>query len=350
MVQKNSRLIWLLLIGMAAFIGFLAFKNQQVAPKAAATNSAVQVKSQVAELSNLKRQVQSLGTALANESIQIVSNASDYITVLNINEGRAVEKGALLVQLHDVEERARVAELTAQLTEQKRQLDRLKNLTRTQASAQSLLDEQQAKVNTTLAQLDAVKARLNDLAIKAPFSGVLGLRRVSQGAYVSAGTILTTLDDLSQIRIEFSVAEQYLAQLQPGMQVSSSSVAYPGEEFDGTIKAIDTRLDPVSRSVRVHAMLPNPDHKLRPGMLLTVKVTLDEQQAIQISEKALVPLKNKQYVYVIQPDNTVVQTEVEIGQRLPGMVEISQGLTPGQQVVIEGTQKLQTGSSVTVVE
>ncbi len=350
MVQKNSRLIWLMLVGMAAFIGYLILQNQTIKKESSAKSTVVQVKSQTAELSNLKRQVQSLGTVLASESIQVVSNASDYITVLNINEGQTVEKGALLVQLHDVEERARVAELTAQLTEQKRQLDRLKNLTRTQASAQSLLDEQQAKVNTTLAQLDAVKARLNDLTIKAPFSGVLGLRRVSQGAYVSAGTVLTTLDDLSQVRVEFSVAEQYLAQLKPGMQVSSDSVAYPGQPFEGQIKAIDTRLDPISRSVRVHAMVPNPDQKLRPGMLLTVKVTLDQQPAIQISEKALVPLKNKQYVYVIQPDNTVVQTEVEIGQRLPGLVEISQGLTPGQQVVVEGTQKLQTGTSVTVVE
>ncbi|MFC4654610.1 MULTISPECIES: efflux RND transporter periplasmic adaptor subunit [Rheinheimera] len=349
-MQKNSRLIWLMLVGMAAFIGYLILQNQTIKKESSAKSTVVQVKSQTAELSNLKRQVQSLGTVLASESIQVVSNASDYITVLNINEGQTVEKGALLVQLHDVEERARVAELTAQLTEQKRQLDRLKNLTRTQASAQSLLDEQQAKVNTTLAQLDAVKARLNDLTIKAPFSGVLGLRRVSQGAYVSAGTVLTTLDDLSQVRVEFSVAEQYLAQLKPGMQVSSDSVAYPGQPFEGQIKAIDTRLDPISRSVRVHAMVPNPDQKLRPGMLLTVKVTLDQQPAIQISEKALVPLKNKQYVYVIQPDNTVVQTEVEIGQRLPGLVEISQGLTPGQQVVVEGTQKLQTGTSVTVVE
>lgn len=339
-----------MLVGMAAFIGYLILQNQTIKKESSAKSTVVQVKSQTAELSNLKRQVQSLGTVLASESIQVVSNASDYITVLNINEGQTVEKGALLVQLHDVEERARVAELTAQLTEQKRQLDRLKNLTRTQASAQSLLDEQQAKVNTTLAQLDAVKARLNDLTIKAPFSGVLGLRRVSQGAYVSAGTVLTTLDDLSQVRVEFSVAEQYLAQLKPGMQVSSDSVAYPGQPFEGQIKAIDTRLDPISRSVRVHAMVPNPDQKLRPGMLLTVKVTLDQQPAIQISEKALVPLKNKQYVYVIQPDNTVVQTEVEIGQRLPGLVEISQGLTPGQQVVVEGTQKLQTGTSVTVVE
>lgn len=350
MAQKNSRLVSVLLLGLAAFIGYLVFQDQQIAPKAEAKNTVIQVKTQVAQLSTLKRQVQSLGTTKANESIQITSNVNDFITALNIDEGRIVEKGTVLAQLNDVEEQARVKELTAQLTEQKRQLERLRNLTRTQASAQSLLDEQQAKVNGTLAQLDGIQARLNDLTIKAPFSGVLGLRRVSQGAYISAGTVLTTLDDLSQIRVEFSISEQHIAQLKPGMTVTSRTVAYPGEEFIGKIKAIDTRLDPVSRSVLVHALVPNPKQKLRPGMLMTVQVTLAEQQAIQLSEKALLPLKNKQYVFVLQSDNTVTQTEVEIGSRLLGSVEIVRGLKEGQQVVIEGAQKLQTGSTVSVVE
>lgn len=349
MTQKNSRLIWVLLIGMSAFIVYLFLQNQSPEEEQKATNAATLVTTQVVSPSALVRQVTSLGTALANESVQIVTNTSDYLTALHINEGQRVEKGQLIAQLNDLEERARVAELSASLLDQKRQLDRVKNLAKTQATAQSLLDEQQTRVNTTQAQLDAVKARLNEMTIRAPFSGVLGLRQVSEGAYLTSGTVLTTLDDLNLIRLEFSVAEYYLAQLKPGMAVNSSSVAYPGKVFTGQIKAIDTRLDPVTRSVKVHALVPNEQLELRPGMLLNVGVTLDELQALQISEKAIVPLQNKHYVFVVNKDNSVTQTEVQLGQRMPGLVEIMSGLSSGDEVVIEGTTKIRSGSLITKV-
>lgn len=346
MTQKNSNLIWVLLIGLSVFVVYLFLQNQSPEEEQKAASSATLVSTQIVSHSALVRQVTSLGTALANESVQIVSNASDYLIELHINEGQGVEKGQLIAQLNDVEERARVAELSASLVDQKRQLERVKNLAKTQATAQSLLDEQQTRVNTTQAQLDAVKARLNEMTIRAPFSGVLGLRQVSEGAYLTAGAVLTTLDDLSQIRLEFSVAEYYLAQLKPGMTVNASNVAYPGTVFTGQIKAIDTRLDPVTRSVKVHAMMPNDQLELRPGMLLNVSVTLDEVQALQVSEKAIVPLQNKQYVFVVNKDNSVTQTEVQLGQRIPGLVEIVSGLNPGDQVVIEGTTKIRSGSIV----
>ncbi|MDF3126172.1 efflux RND transporter periplasmic adaptor subunit [Rheinheimera sp. 1928-s] len=334
---------------MSAFVVYLFLQNQSPAEEQKATNAATLVTTQVVSPSVLVRQVTSLGTALANESVQIVTNTSDYLTALHINEGQRVEKGQLIAQLNDVEERARVAELSASLLDQKRQLDRVKNLAKTQATAQSLLDEQQTRVNTTQAQLDAVKARLNEMTIRAPFSGVLGLRQVSEGAYLTSGTVLTTLDDLNLIRLEFSVAEYYLAQLKPGMAVNSSSVAYPGKVFTGQIKAIDTRLDPVTRSVKVHALVPNEQLELRPGMLLNVGVTLDELQALQISEKAIVPLQNKHYVFVVNKDNSVTQTEVQLGQRMPGLVEIVSGLSSGDEVVIEGTTKIRSGSLITKV-
>lgn len=349
MTQKNSRLIWVLLVGLSLFVVYLFLQDQSPKEEQKTGNAATLVSTQVVSQSALVRQVTSLGTALANESVQIVSNTSDYLTALHINEGQRVEKGQLIAQLNDVEERARVAELSASLLDQKRQLDRVKNLAKTQATAQSLLDEQQTRVNTTQAQLDAVKARLNEMTIRAPFSGVLGLRQVSEGAYLTSGTVLTTLDDLNQIRLEFSIAEYYLAQLKPGMAVNSTSVAYPGKTFTGQIKAIDTRLDPVTRSVKVHALVPNDQLELRPGMLLNVSVTLAELQALQISEKAIVPLQNKHYVFVVNKDNSVTQTEVQLGQRMPGLVEIVSGLNAGDEVVIEGTTKIRSGSLIAKV-
>ena len=292
------------------------------------------------------RSVSSLGTGISNNSITLISPTSDFITELNVREGKRVLKGDVIARLHDVEERARVTELEGILEDQKRQLARLKNLATTQATAQSLLDEQQTKVNTTLAQLDIAKAQLAEMIISAPFDGYLGLRQVSEGAYINAGTVITTLDDLSTLRVAFSVAEHYLADIKVGMPLSVTNAAYGEVRFNGKVSAVDTRLDPVTRTVTVHGALPNSDLRLRPGMLLHVKLELDNRMAMQISEKALVPQQQKQFVYKVDADNKVQQVEVTIGQRIPGWVEILSGLEEGDEVVVEGIQKLRSGLTI----
>ncbi|WP_306519116.1 efflux RND transporter periplasmic adaptor subunit [Rheinheimera sp.] len=298
----------------------------------------------------LNREVKALGTALAYDSAKIVSATSDYLTFLQIREGQSIKKGEIIAQLNDTEEKARVNELAALLSEQKRQLARLKNLTRTQASAISLLDEQQAKVNATQAQLDAVQARLNEMVIRAPFDGLIGLRQVSEGAFISTGTVLTTLDDISTIRVEFNVAERYMADLVPGLDLRITNVAYGDQVFSGEIKALDPRLDPVTRSIKVHGIVANQELKLRPGMLLNVQVELANTAVLQIPEKAIVPLQNKHYVFVVDKENKVSQVEVELGERIPGSVEVVSGLKAGDEIVIEGTQKLRNGVSISRVE
>jgi len=308
--------------------------------------AAVAVKTAKAETKAMIRSISSLGTGIANNSITLVSPTSDFITELNVSEGKKVKKDEVIARLHDVEERARVTELEGVLTEQKRQLERLKNLANTQATAQSLLDEQQTKVNTTLAQLDIAKAQLAEMTIKAPFEGYLGLRQVSQGAYINSGTVITTLDDLHKLRVAFSVAEHYLAEIKVGMPLTVTNAAYGDINFIGTVSAVDTRLDPVTRTVTVHGMLENNDLRLRPGMLLNVKLELDNDMAMQISEKALVPQQQKQFVYTVDENDIVHQTEVTIGQRIPGWVEILSGLKEGDEVVVEGIQKLRSGITI----
>jgi len=292
------------------------------------------------------RSVNSLGTGIANQSIQLISPTSDFITELNIREGKAVQRGEVIAKLQDVDERARVTELEGILSEQKRQLDRLKNLANTQATAQSLLDEQITRVNTTQAQLNSAKAQLAQMTITAPFAGYLGLRQVSEGAYINSGTVITTLDDLNTLRVAFSVAEHYLADIKPGMPLTVTNAAYGNISFSGQVSAIDTRLDPVTRTVTVHGTLENKDVRLRPGMLLNVKLELDNRVAMQISEKALVPQQQKQFVYLVADNNTVSQVEVTIGQREPGWVEILTGLQEGDEVVVEGIQKLRSGITI----
>ncbi|GAB2932386.1 efflux RND transporter periplasmic adaptor subunit [Rheinheimera gaetbuli] len=345
MAKLHSKLIWTILFALLLFIGYLyVVPNQQQDTQRRAT--VVAVSTAMVETKPMIRSVSSLGTGIANHSISLIAPTSDFITELNVREGKAVKQGDVIARLHDVQERARVTELEGVLDEQKRQLNRLKNLATTQATAQSLLDEQKTKVNTTLAQLEIAKAQLAEMTIAAPFNGYLGLRQVSVGAYVSSGTVITTLDDLNTLRVAFSVAEHYLADIKVGMPLSVTNAAYGDIRFNGMVSAIDTRIDPVTRTVTVHGALPNEDLRLRPGMLLNVLLELDNRMAMQIAERALVPQQQKQFVYKVAPDNTVSQVEVVIGQRTPGWVEIISGLKQGDEVVVEGTQKLRSGVTI----
>ncbi len=344
---NHSRLIWIIFLLLAGFMLYLFFQTTAPQDQSRRVESKIYVSTSKVQSASLTRKVDALGTALAYDSARIVNASSDYLIELHIEEGQPVKKGDLIARFNDTEERARIAELKALMTEQNRQLARLKNLTRTQASAQSLLDEQQAKVNATRAQLDALEARLSELVIHAPFDGVLGLRQVSNGAYLATGTELTTLDDISKIRVEFNIAERYLAALQKDMVISADNIAYPDFTFQGKVKAIDPRIDPVTRSVKVHAVIDNADLKLRPGMLLNVHVELAKAEVVQIAEKAVMPLQSKHYVFVVEAEDKVRQVEIIPGQRLPGLVEVISGLKAGDEIVTEGSQKLRTGVVIT---
>ena len=162
------------------------------------------------------------------------------------------------------------------------------------------------------------------------------------------GDTITTLDDISLIKVDFSIAENHLASVAKGQTLSASSVAYPGEEFIGKISNIDTRLDPISRSIRVRATIDNQDNRLRPGMLLTVIVEKRVLNTLVLPEKALVPVQDKQYVYVVK-DNVAHQTEVVIGERRPGLVQIVSGLNKGDEVITEGTLRVRDQSPVNVL-
>jgi len=343
--KLHSKLIWVILIALLVFVGYLYWIPSQKTDIRRAS-AVVAVSTAKVETKPMIRSVNSLGTGISNNSIQLISPTSDFVTELNIREGKAIKKDEVIARLHDVQERARVTELEGILEDQKRQLDRLKNLATTQATAQSMLDEQQTRVNTTLAQLDIAKAQLAEMTIRAPFDGYLGLRQVSVGAYITNGTVITTLDDLNTLRVAFSVAEHYLADISVGMPLTVTNAAYGNITFNGKVSAIDTRLDPITRTVTVHGALPNDDLRLRPGMLLHVKLELDNRQAMQISEKALVPQQQKQFVYKVGADDKVTQVEVKTGQRVPGWVEILSGLEEGDEVVVEGIQKLRSGVTI----
>ena len=218
----------------------------------------------------------------------------------------------------------------------------------TNATSEQLLDEQNARVKALEAQLDIAKAQLNDLQVRAPFSGLLGNRMISKGSLVQPGSTITTLDDISVVKVDFSVAETHLASVAAGQRLTAASIAYPGVEFEGVISNVDTRLDPVIRAINVRATIKNKDNRLRPGMLLTVTVEKRVLNTLVLPEKALVPVEDKQFVYVVR-DNVAYQTEVRIGERRPGFVQIIEGISEGDEVIIEGTLRVRDESPVNVL-
>ena len=293
--------------------------------------------------------IEALGTARANEAVEITALESEIVDQVTFDDGDLVEKGQLLVSLNNREERARVNELEVNLQEAKRQLRRYRDLARENATSAQLLDAQDARVNALAAQLEVANAQLAELEIRAPFSGKLGIRRISKGALVRPGDVITTLDDLHKVKVDFSIAEAHLPDVARGQLVEARTVAYPGQAFRGEIMSIDSRIDPVTRSVQVRALLDNPDYKLRPGMLLQINLQKQLLNTLVLPEGALIPVQDKQFVYLVE-DGKARQVEVKVGRRKPGLAQILSGIEEGDTVVVEGSLKLSNGVPVKVLE
>lgn len=294
--------------------------------------------------------IEALGTARANESIDIRSLVSQRIVAIRFKEGERVETGRVLVELQSAEARADVASAKATLAESTSLLRRAQQLYETKAVSASELDQRLTRRDADKAALDAASARLADTQVSAPFAGVLGLRNVSLGSYVTPDDVITTLDDTDPIKLDFAVPETMLAQLATGLPIAAKSAAWPGVDFVGRVQSIDTRVDPVSRTLTVRAVLPNAEARLRPGMFLTVTLLRDDVRALVVPETAIVPERSRRFVLVVGAENTVERREVRTGRRSPGLVEITGGLSAGEVVVVEGTQKAIPGRTVRVIE
>lgn len=291
------------------------------------------------------QQVEALGTARANESIDVTAKVSGIVTRIAFSEGQAVRKGDVLVTLEDSESQANLAEANAALVEVRSQYDRAKELFATRAVSRSDLDQLEATVQANEARVAAATARLSDFVIRAPFAGRVGLRNVSPGSLVSPGEVITTLDDTSVIKLDFSIPETFLSVVNEGMTINAESAAYRDRTFEGRVLSVDTRVDPLTRSVAVRARVNNDDNLLKPGMFLTVGLIQEEDLALAVPEEALVPEQDRQYVFVVE-EGAAKKQLVSVGRRKPGWAEITSGLSNEVRVVLEGTQKLRDGASV----
>lgn len=321
----------------------------QVASAQGTSGQAPQVIVRTVELKPFPLSAEALGNARANESIDVRAEISSALTAIRFTEGAIVEKGAVLVELQNAEQLAGLAAAKAALVESTSQLKRSEELFKTNVVAASQLEQLKAKRESDFAAVNAAQFRLDQTILRAPFAGRLGLRRVSIGSVIDTDTVITTLDDTSLIKLDFNVPEVFLSNLTPGLAVTARSAAWPEIEFSGQVATVDTRVDPVSRTIAVRALLPNDTGQLLPGMFLTVSLLKEDVSALMIPEDAIVPEGSKQFVFVVSPGNVAELREIEIGRRRPGEVEVVKGLAAGERLITEGTQKARDGQAVRVL-
>ena len=302
-----------------------------------------------AEVRSFPLSAEALGNARANESVDIRPKITATLTEILFEEGQEVGEGEVLVKLDDLEQVADLAAAQAALVDSEASYRRSSELFKNNVVAKSQLLQDEARKVADEAMVSVAQKRLADTVVRAPFAGRIGLRRVSIGSLVDQDTVITTLDDTHIIKVDFDLPEIYLSRIEPGLKVLAHSAAFPDHEFEGSVSSVDTRVDPVSRTVRVRSEMQNPDGHLRPGMFLTVTLLNDTIEALLIPERALIPERSIQYVLVVGENQIVEKRAVDIGRRRPGEVEILSGLSAGETVIVDGTQKAREGQPVSIL-
>lgn len=290
--------------------------------------------------------IAAIGTVKARESITVTAKVSELVEQVHFDSGDEVRAGAPLITLSDRQQRAALTEALAAADEAERLYRRQSELAQQQLIARSQLDSQRATRDAANARVAQIRAQLADRVIRAPFSGVLGLRQVSPGALITPGTAIATLDDISAVFVDFPLPEAQLSVVAPGRPIGGRAAAFPGRDFAGTVETIDARVDPATRAATVRARVPNPERMLRPGMLINVELPSAERRTLLVPEIALVQIGRESYLYRVGADDSVEQIEVTVGARGGGKAEILSGAAAGDRIVVDGTGKLRPGAKI----
>jgi len=332
-----------LLVGLLVYLLWPVEQGAKVKHKRVVSVKTVEL--QQAEFKNV---IESLGTTRAKEQVEITSKYSDLVDEIFFDDGRVVKKGDVLVRLGNREAAAKVKELEANLSESESQLKRFKDLYSQKATSKSLVDQQSAKTKGIEAQLQSAQTKLDYLTITAPFDGVLGFRQISVGTFISSGDVIARLDNISKIKVDFSLPERFLTLVKIGQTVKSHSDAYQDKVFIGLVTSIDSRVDSITRMIKVRAEIDNKDHLLRAGMLLNIQIDQKVETVLQLPESAIIPVEDKHYVFIAQ-DGKAKRIAIVIGRRKPGVVEVISGIAEGTDVVVEGALKLRDGSDINIL-
>lgn len=367
-MKKMPHRVRLVLFGILLFVvvvGYEYFGNKQLdtapqeqsaeldAPKPpamAGKTDAKPVEVYAVKRESLYDKVEALGTAQANESVDISSTVTELIKEIHFEDGAYALKNDPLVILEQREEQAQLKAAEAQLKEHQRELARLQRLLKNKATSKRTVEERETLVEISEQTIAEIKARIADRTIIAPFDGVLGIRQVSVGTLVNSGETITTIDDIHRIKLDFYVPSIFLPQLKPGNIIQAQVEALNDQIFAGKIDTINTRIDPVTRSVLVRAILPNHDLLLKPGLLMKINLIRNEREALVVPEESLIQRKDRFYVLVATAENTLEEREVKTGTHYPAKMEIVSGLDEGEKIVVRGIHTARPGQAITITK
>lgn len=311
--------------------------------------SGLPVKAVPVTVGSVVDEVTAVGSLLSDESVMIRPEIDGRIDSLNFQEGQPVSRGQRLVTIDASEYQAQLAAVTAELRTEKQRYTRAQELYQQKFITKEALDVQAGAVDRLEARVQEVQARVDKTVIRAPFAGVVGLRKVSPGAYVKAGDDIVSLGNSYTIKVDFRIPEVYLSKIRRDQPITIRVDAYPDQEFHGEVYAIQPSVDTETRTVLMRARIPNKSLKLRPGLFARVSLTTETRRnAISVPEEALWPQGTDNFVFKVV-DGKVALTKVELGNRRPGEVEIIEGLAAGDVVVTEGQIKLRDGAPVMVM-
>lgn len=297
----------------------------------------------------LGEHVTAVGSLLSNESVVIRSEVAGRVEEIHFEEGKPIKRGDKLFSLDDSVYRAALDEAEARLKLAERNNARTEELFSNKYASARSRDEALSSVEIGRATVELARVRLEKMTIRAPFDGIVGLRRVSVGDYINVGEDLVNLENITPIKVDFRVAEKFLPAVRTGQSISIRVDAFPEQTFEGEVYAIDPKLDAQGRSILIRARVPNADEQLRPGLFARVTLMLElKPQALTIPEQAIVPRGGDQYVYKVV-DGKASQIKVRTGIRRDGQVEIVSGLADGDTVVTAGQLKIRDGASVKVL-
>ena len=293
--------------------------------------------------------VTAVGSLLAEESVVIRPEIAGRIVKIHFIEGQSINAGAPLVSMDTSDLRAKLAANDADVTVNRQRFDRARNMAGQKFMSQQAVEEASSNLARAQALKQETMAQLAKAEIRAPFKGMLGLRKVSNGAYLKAGEDIVNLDDIGSLKLDFRVPEAFISKIAKDQDVNVRVDAYPKDTFSGKIFAIEPAIDAQTRTVLLRARVPNAEGKLKPGLFARVNLILERRgTALVVPEEAIVPKGNVSLVVKIV-DGKAEFVPVKIGRRRPGEVEIVEGLKVNDTVVTDGQMKLQPGAPVTVI-
>ena len=309
----------------------------------------VPVETSLAHAANVTTDIRAVGSLQSDESVKLAPEVSGRIAAIPFREGTRVSVGDVILKLDDALARAELADAEARFKLAEANMQRTNELVRTGTATGRARDEAVSSFGIAAAAVELARVRVAKHTITAPFSGVVGLRNISVGAYLGVGDTVVNLEKIDLLKVDFSVPEIHLGNIAVGQDIDVTVDAILNRTFAGTIDAIDPMVDVNGRSLTIRAHLPNPDGVLRPGLFARINVRgLVDREVVMVPESAVVPRGGETFIFRVE-DGRAVESRITLGERRNGEVAILDGLMPGATVVTAGHQRLRDGVVVDVV-